>query len=259
MVDDRCRSSTRLSRIISGELIFCAVGQLWPVRAVPPASPPHREKLVVVPPPLHLHYSTMKRRTIILFRIIIISARILFLSGLFSLILIGKFGGSSSVMALLSSRLHHHLRPSSRTLSITFIHRDHYYYGRRPTTSVNNIASWRLFSSSNANSKPASPFGNFTIMRSFTASTSSSSSDPTNDTNNTTSIIEPRPSKQTSNPSVDEDESQSSWSNYERLVRKLYQTNLFNPVKLGLENMNKLHEILGSPMDQVRMIQSLLF
>jgi len=39
-------------------------------------------------------------------------------------------------------------------------------------------------------------------------------------------------------------------SNYERLVRKLYTTNLFNPVKLGLENMVKLHEALGSPMDE---------
>ena len=38
-------------------------------------------------------------------------------------------------------------------------------------------------------------------------------------------------------------------SEYERLVRKLYMTNLFNPVKLGLENMDRLHEILGRPMD----------
>jgi hypothetical protein len=28
-------------------------------------------------------------------------------------------------------------------------------------------------------------------------------------------------------------------------------TNLFNPVKLGLENMDRLHEALGRPMDQV--------
>ena len=42
-----------------------------------------------------------------------------------------------------------------------------------------------------------------------------------------------------------------SWSHYERLVRKLYMTNLFNPVKLGLENMDTLHKALGSPMDQV--------
>ena len=27
-------------------------------------------------------------------------------------------------------------------------------------------------------------------------------------------------------------------------------TNLFNPVKLGLENMDKLHKSIGSPMDQ---------
>lgn len=44
---------------------------------------------------------------------------------------------------------------------------------------------------------------------------------------------------------------QKELSNYERLVRKLYMTNLFNPVKLGLENMDRLHMALGSPMDQV--------
>lgn len=27
-------------------------------------------------------------------------------------------------------------------------------------------------------------------------------------------------------------------------------TNLFNPVKLGLENMDKLHKAIGSPMDK---------
>ena len=51
-------------------------------------------------------------------------------------------------------------------------------------------------------------------------------------------------------PQSGEEESEN-WSNYERLVRKLYMTNLFNPVKLGLENMDRLHKILGSPMDQV--------
>eukprot|EP01082_Thalassiosira_pseudonana_P014258 g12827.t1 g12827 contig7:247939-249810(+) len=40
------------------------------------------------------------------------------------------------------------------------------------------------------------------------------------------------------------------WTNYEKLVRKLYMTNLFNPVKLGLENMDQLHKALGSPMDK---------
>ncbi|KAL3779209.1 hypothetical protein HJC23_006023 [Cyclotella cryptica] len=42
----------------------------------------------------------------------------------------------------------------------------------------------------------------------------------------------------------------SQWSQYEQLVRKLYMTNLFNPVKLGLENMDRLHEMIGRPMDQ---------
>lgn len=63
-------------------------------------------------------------------------------------------------------------------------------------------------------------------MRSF------SSSSPTDATNN--------------NGAKEERE----WSNYEKLVRKLYMTNLFNPVKLGLENMDKLHKAIGSPMDK---------
>jgi len=41
-----------------------------------------------------------------------------------------------------------------------------------------------------------------------------------------------------------------SLTEYERSVRKLYQINLFHPVKMGLANMEKLHELLGSPMDQ---------
>jgi dihydrofolate synthase/folylpolyglutamate synthase len=39
------------------------------------------------------------------------------------------------------------------------------------------------------------------------------------------------------------------YSEYEKWVRRLYATNMFHPVKLGLENMHLLHELLGSPMD----------
>lgn len=80
-------------------------------------------------------------------------------------------------------------------------------------------------------------------MRTITSS-SSSSYPPRNKDN--------QPQHQGQQSLSNDDDESNLWSNYERLVRKLYQTNLFNPVKLGLENMNKLHEILGSPMDQVR-------
>ena len=62
-----------------------------------------------------------------------------------------------------------------------------------------------------------------------------------------------RPSKTTPGAmhTSDAPREERSWSHYERLVRKLYMTNLFNPVKLGLENMDRLHKALGSPMDQV--------
>jgi hypothetical protein len=38
---------------------------------------------------------------------------------------------------------------------------------------------------------------------------------------------------------------------YEKWVRRLYLTNLFHPVKMGLDNMRTLHQLIGSPMDQV--------
>jgi dihydrofolate synthase / folylpolyglutamate synthase len=40
------------------------------------------------------------------------------------------------------------------------------------------------------------------------------------------------------------------YTDYETWVRRLYSTNLFHPVKLGLTNMIKLYEALGRPMDQ---------
>jgi dihydrofolate synthase/folylpolyglutamate synthase len=43
----------------------------------------------------------------------------------------------------------------------------------------------------------------------------------------------------------------SKYTPYERWVRRLYQTNLFNPVKLGLHNIEQLHGALGSPMNNV--------
>jgi len=40
---------------------------------------------------------------------------------------------------------------------------------------------------------------------------------------------------------------------YEKLVRRLYKTNLFHPVKMGLDNIHQLHRALGSPMDRPNM------
>lgn len=46
-----------------------------------------------------------------------------------------------------------------------------------------------------------------------------------------------------------DDDGPPDYTLYERWVRRLYKTNLFHPVKLGLTNMEKLHAALGSPMD----------
>ena len=56
---------------------------------------------------------------------------------------------------------------------------------------------------------------------------------------------------------MDGDEHASKHSDYEKWVRRLYMTNLFHPVKMGLANMNQLHDIMGKPMDDVRIFQYL--
>jgi hypothetical protein len=43
----------------------------------------------------------------------------------------------------------------------------------------------------------------------------------------------------------------SQYSDYEKWVRRLYMTNLFHPVKMGLQNVQELHELVGNPMDDV--------
>lgn len=44
---------------------------------------------------------------------------------------------------------------------------------------------------------------------------------------------------------------ENHYSGYEKWVRRLYATNMFHPVKLGLDNMKQLHRLLGYPMDDV--------
>jgi len=41
----------------------------------------------------------------------------------------------------------------------------------------------------------------------------------------------------------------SDYSLYERWVRRLYATNWYHPVKLGLQNMQQLDKLLGNPLD----------
>ena len=52
-------------------------------------------------------------------------------------------------------------------------------------------------------------------------------------------------------PGADMGPNPAKYTPYERWVRRLYQTNLFNPVKLGLQNIQDLHDALGSPMNNV--------
>mmetsp|Transcript_21039 Transcript_21039/g.24030 ORF Transcript_21039/g.24030 Transcript_21039/m.24030 type:complete len:518 (+) Transcript_21039:168-1721(+) len=49
-------------------------------------------------------------------------------------------------------------------------------------------------------------------------------------------------------------ENNSKYTQYEQWVRRLYQTNMFHPVKLGLKNIENLHEALGAPTDQVPVV-----
>lgn len=52
----------------------------------------------------------------------------------------------------------------------------------------------------------------------------------------------------------DETKTDKKYTDYEKWVRRLYMTNLFHPVKMGLSNMQQLHDIMGNPMDDVSCI-----
>lgn len=43
---------------------------------------------------------------------------------------------------------------------------------------------------------------------------------------------------------------------YNSILRKLYRINLQNPVKMGLENSNKLYQLLGRPLDLIPVIHT---
>ena len=47
------------------------------------------------------------------------------------------------------------------------------------------------------------------------------------------------------------DDGDQKYSDYEKWVRRLYMTNMFHPVKMGLSNMQQLHDLMGNPMDDV--------
>ena len=49
-----------------------------------------------------------------------------------------------------------------------------------------------------------------------------------------------------------------AYTTYEKCVRRLYLTNLFHPVKMGLQNMEALHEALKNPMNQVSAVSTVL-
>jgi dihydrofolate synthase / folylpolyglutamate synthase len=54
--------------------------------------------------------------------------------------------------------------------------------------------------------------------------------------------------------STEGEDDEQRFTPYERWVRRLYMTNLFHPVKLGLENMVQLHAALGNPMRHIPVV-----
>jgi hypothetical protein len=59
-------------------------------------------------------------------------------------------------------------------------------------------------------------------------------------------------SSSSASASSDSGAAKSDPSEYEHWVRRLYMTNMFHPVKLGLQNIQRIHDLLGRPMDDVR-------
>ncbi len=41
---------------------------------------------------------------------------------------------------------------------------------------------------------------------------------------------------------------------YPNLIQRLYKTNIFNPVKLGLENMQRLNKLLNNPLGSIPIV-----
>lgn len=50
------------------------------------------------------------------------------------------------------------------------------------------------------------------------------------------------------------EEAPETATDYEIWVRRLYETNMFHPVKLGLENIERIHTALGCPLDKTIVI-----
>ena len=50
------------------------------------------------------------------------------------------------------------------------------------------------------------------------------------------------------------DNDEQSFTPYEQWVRRLYMTNLFHPVKLGLQNIHQLYDALKKPLDNIPVI-----
>ena len=95
------------------------------------------------------------------------------------------------------------------------------------------------------------------LQSSCLSSTSLFASTMNNQSNNNSNLNMNAPSssqKQSISSNSTTSKEEKEWSDYERLVRKLYMTNLFNPLKLALKHMDRLHKILGSPMDKVNVL-----
>ena len=52
------------------------------------------------------------------------------------------------------------------------------------------------------------------------------------------------------NKATNTDDNPSLHTDYERCVRRLYETNMWHPVKMGLQNIESLYSALGKPMDK---------
>ena len=123
----------------------------------------------------------------------------------------------------------------------------------RSVSTANNRKLMPILDSNNINHK----YKMKSLQSSYLSLTSLFSSTMNNQSNNNSNIKMNAPSssqKQSISSNSTTSKEEKEWSDYERLVRKLYMTNLFNPVKLGLENMDRLHKILGSPMDKVNVL-----
>ena len=161
---------------------------------------------------------------------------------------------SSSTLSTSSSSQNHHSKSMNRITNNLFTkslsrRRSHLYFISTSTQSHNPYSSHfnNNNSNNNHNKNINSLFSSSSSSNDKTTSATTSASATTTSTNN--NYTPPDPKRLSELMPEQNPETGHIYTTYEKCVRRLYLTNLFHPVKLGLQNMEQLHKALDEPIN----------